>query len=63
MIEIGNILSRNIVTIEKLDLSDNALLNREGGIALGEALRVNKTLKFLSLKKNDLKTEGNKYKL
>jgi len=58
-VAIGKILSANKVNIEYLDLSDNALLNKESGIALGEALKRNKTLKYLSLRKNELKTDGN----
>ena len=42
-------------------MSSNSLLNKESGIALGDALKTNTTLKYLCLKKNDLKTDGSKY--
>jgi len=58
-VAIGNILRANKVNIASLDLSSNSLLNKESGIALGDALKTNTTLKYLSLKKNDLKTDGN----
>jgi len=57
-IRIANILATNHPHILALNLSENEKLSVDGGVALGEALKKNKTLKQLNLKGTDLGKDG-----